>query len=53
MRYEIKGTPFPVVICQLEDGEQQLADAQQQYEDGVQKLDDGRKSAMQQLHAAA
>ena len=22
MRYEIKGTPFPVVICQLEDGEQ-------------------------------
>lgn len=24
MRYEIKGTPFPVVICQLEDGEQTL-----------------------------
>ena len=24
MRYEIKGTPFPVVICQLEDGEQMI-----------------------------
>ena len=24
MRYEIKGAPFPVVICQLEDGEQMV-----------------------------
>ena len=26
MRYEIKGTPFPVVICQLEDGEQMVTE---------------------------
>ena len=26
MRYEIKGTPFPVVICQLEDGGQMVTE---------------------------
>ena len=26
MRYEIKGTPFPVVICQLENGEQMVTE---------------------------
>ena len=26
MRYEIKGAPFPVVICQLEDGEQMVTE---------------------------
>ena len=26
MRYEIKGTPFPVVICRLEDGEQMVTE---------------------------
>ena len=26
MRYEIKGTPFPVVICLLEDGEQMVTE---------------------------
>ena len=26
MRYEIKGTPFPMVICQLENGEQMVTE---------------------------
>ena len=27
MRYEIQGTPFPVVICELEKGEKMVSDS--------------------------
>lgn len=26
MQYEIKGTPFPAVICHLQDGEQMITE---------------------------